>query len=159
MTTRNSELDSISTQLLPSPAPPSPGAHSTCQVQQSLFQPGDCSKQPASFKYSSDVVPPPPLPPKPPLEITLVSNPLSTHCPVQTGPEPATAPTDPLGSPSPAPRPLPLQLLPAPPHTHSLPFPSQNLTLTVSCFWSHSAWSPSPILCHHAPRLTHSYIF
>ena len=78
---RDGRWTGLVAQLLPSPAPPSPGAHSTCQVQQSLFQPGDCSKQPASFKYSSDVVPPPPLPPKPPLEITLVSNPLSTHCP------------------------------------------------------------------------------
>ena len=62
MTSRNSELNSISTQLPPSPAPPNPGAHSTRQVQQSLFQPGDCSKQPAFSKYSSDAVPPFPLP-------------------------------------------------------------------------------------------------
>ena len=51
-TTRNSELDSISTQPPPSPAPPSPGVHSTHQVQHSLFQPGDFSKQPASFSTS-----------------------------------------------------------------------------------------------------------
>lgn len=132
-TTGNSELNSISTQRPSGPAPPSPGAHSTRQVQHSLFQPGDFSKQPASFNTSLTRFPHLPRPvPEPPLEMTLVSNPLSIHRPVQTGPEPATARTGPRGC-HPPPGLLPSSC--SRPTSHSfpgLPFPELDTHCLVS---------------------------